>query len=79
MARPIPYMPTSALFQAQLLPQLREHVVSVIDIGALHGIVCTPSFHTTSALLYMAAAWRVRVLRVPLVVLNCAMLLSTPV
>ena len=75
----IPYMPTSALFQAQLLPQLRDHVMHVVDIGALHGIVCTPSFHTTSALLYMAAAWRVRVLRVPLTVLNCAMLLSTPV
>jgi len=76
---PIPYMPTSALFQAQLLPQLRDHVLHVVDIGALRGIVCTPSFHTTSALLYMAAAWRVRVLRVPLVILNCAMLLSTPV
>ena len=76
---PIPYMPTSALFQAQLLPQLRDHVVHIVDIGALHGIVCTPSFHTTSALLYIAAAWRIRVLRVPLVVLNCAMLLSTPV
>jgi hypothetical protein len=75
----IPYMPTSALFQAQLLPQLRDHVLHVVDIGALRGIVCTPSFHTTSAMLYMAAAWRVRVLRVPLVVLNCAMLLSTPV
>jgi len=75
----IPYMPTSALFQAQLLPQLRDHVVHVVDLGALRGIVCTPSFHTTSALLYIAAAWRVRVLRVPLIVLNCAMLLSTPV
>ena len=76
---PIPYMPTSALFQAQLLPLLRDHVVHIVDIGALHGIVCTPSFHTTSALLYMAAAWRVRMLRIPLVALNCVMLLSTPV
>ncbi len=75
----IPYMPTSALFQAQLLPQLRDHALRVVDIGALHGIVCTPSFHTTSALLYIAAAWRTRVLRLPLVALNCAMLLSTPV
>ncbi len=76
---PIPYMPTSALYQAHLLPALRSHALSVVDIGALRGIVCMPSFHTTSAVLYMAAAWRVRPLRVPLIALNAAMLLATPI
>ena len=77
----IPYMPTSQLFQAQIIPQLRSHALRVVDLGQLHGIVCTPSFHTTSALLYIAAACRAKplALRLPLVALNLAMLLATPV
>ncbi|CAN5339461.1 hypothetical protein BH10PSE13_BH10PSE13_09180 [soil metagenome] len=76
---PVPYMPTSGLYQADLIPLLREHRLHVIDLGRLRGLVGPPSFHAASAMLYMIAAWRTRNLRVPLTVLNIAMLFSIPV
>ncbi len=76
---PIPYMPTSALYQHQLIPALRLHRVEGIDMGDLRGLVCAPSFHTASAVLYMWGAWPVRWLRRVVVPLNCAMLLATPI
>ncbi|WP_338329099.1 phosphatase PAP2 family protein [Sphingobium yanoikuyae] len=47
--------------------------------GQLRGIVSAPSFHTAAAVLYIAAGWRIAALRWPIVALNAAMLLSTPV
>jgi len=76
---PIPYMPESALYQMSLIPELRRHGISHVDLGALRGLVSAPSFHTASAVLYIAAAWPFRKLRWPLLAINIAMLLSTPV
>ena len=76
---PIPYMPESALYQMSLIPELRRHGISHVDLGALRGLVSAPSFHTASAILYVAAAWPFRRLRWPLLGINVAMLLSTPV
>lgn len=75
----IPYMPQSGLYQAQLIPLLRHHGLHSLGVTSLHGLVCAPSFHATSALLYIMAAWPVRPLRWPVLVLNVAMLLATPV
>ncbi len=76
---PIPYMPTSALYQLELIPVLRAHTLDVVDVGALRGLVCAPSFHTSCAVIYAAFAWRERALRWPLGALNGAMLLATPI
>lgn len=76
---PIPYMPTSALYQAEFLPLLRENLFGMVDLGALQGLVCAPSFHTAAAVIYIAMAWQCPYLRWPLLVINAAMLLSTPV
>jgi hypothetical protein len=75
----IPYMPTSALYQSELIPLLRDGTFHQVSLGVLRGLVCAPSFHTTSAVLFMLAAWPIRSLRWPLIALNCAMLLSIPV
>lgn len=75
----IPYMPESALYQAQLIPLLRSHALHSIAVGSLHGLVCAPSFHTVSAVLFIVAAWPIRALRWPVLALNIAMLLATPV
>ncbi|WP_240320879.1 phosphatase PAP2 family protein [Sphingomonas crusticola] len=75
----IPYMPESALYQAQIIPMLRLHAVHSVAVTSLHGLVCAPSFHTVSAILYIIAAWPIRRLRWPLLALNLAMLLATPV
>ncbi len=76
---PIPYMPESALWEADLFPLLRAGTYHQIDLGALRGLVSAPSFHTASAVLYIAAAWPIARLRWTVLVLNAAMLLATPV
>lgn len=75
----IPYMPRSELWQPDLIPALRARSVHVVDLGQLRGIVSAPSFHAAAATLYSATAWRIARLRRPLLILNAAMLLSTPV
>lgn len=75
----IPYMPRSELWQPDLIPALRARSVHIVDLGQLRGIVSAPSFHAAAATIYTATAWRVTPLRRPLVLLNAAMLLSTPV
>lgn len=76
---PIPYMPTSALWQEQLIPALRAHQFTQVNLNELRGLVSAPSFHTASGTLYIATAWRSGNLRWPLIALTAAMLLATPV
>ncbi len=76
---PIPYMPTSAMYQVDLIPALRDHAIRAVPLVGLHGLVSAPSFHTVSAVLYIAAAWPIARLRWPILLLNAAMLLATPV
>ncbi len=77
--QPIAYMPESEQWQHGLIPALRDHSVRVVDLGHLRGIVSAPSFHAAAATLYINAAWRLPRLRWPVLALNTAMLLSTPV
>ncbi len=76
---PMPYMPESALWQPALIPPLRDHAIRVLDLGALRGLVSFPSFHSAAAVIFMAAAWPMRRLRWPVIAVNAAMLLATPV
>ena len=76
---PVPYMPESALWEAQLIPALRQHQVHLVDLGRLRGLVSVPSFHAAAAVLYMGAARPLARLRWPVVAVNTLMLLATPV
>jgi len=76
---PVPYMPTSGRWQGVIIPELRAHALSHIDLGALQGLVCAPSFHTVSAVLYLAWAWPMPRLRWVLTPVNIAMLMATPI
>ncbi len=76
---PIPYMPTSALYQAHIIPLLRDRSLHRIDLADLRGLVCVPSFHAACAVLYTLAAWPIVRLRWPVTAVNAAMLLATPV
>ncbi|MFW2853397.1 phosphatase PAP2 family protein [Sphingomonas sp. TX0543] len=76
---PLPYIPASALYQAELITALRCKMASPIDLGALHGLVAAPSFHAASAVLYVRAAWTIKPLRWPITIMNLTMLLATPV
>ena len=72
---PIHYMPTNGLYQGEIIPALRDHSMTSIDLGSLRGLVCAPSFHTVCAIIYMAWSWPFAALRRILVPLNVAMLL----
>jgi hypothetical protein len=76
---PIVYMPESEQWQQGLIPALRAHTERVVDLGHLRGIVSAPSFHAAAATIYINAGWRMPRLRWPVLALNAAMLVSTPV
>lgn len=76
---PIHYMPTNGLYQGEIIPALRSHAMSEIDLGTVRGLVCAPSFHTACAVIFIATAWPVSALRPVLVPVNVAMLMATPV
>lgn len=76
---PLPYLPESALWQPQLIPPLRHHLIHVLDVGTLRGLVSFPSFHTAAAVIFIVTAWPEPQLRWPVLAINVAMLLSTPV
>jgi hypothetical protein len=77
--RPIRYMPMSELWQPDLIPALRAHMIHTIDLGQLRGIVSAPSFHAAAATLYLRTAWRAGAMRWPLLGVVGSMLLATPV
>jgi len=72
-------LPESEMWQAGVIPALRAHQVHVVDLGHLRGLVSAPSFHTAAAVLFIHTAWRSRDLRWPVLGINLAMLLATPV
>ena len=76
---PVPYLPVSDLWQPQLIPKLRIHAIHGIDPGHLVGLVSAPSFHAAAAVLLIAFARRQQVIGRPLIAVNLAMLLATPV
>ncbi len=75
----VDYVPSAAFYQADLIPLLRTHEFHVIDPGALRGLVSAPSFHTASAVIFIATAWPCRRIRWPVTIVNLVMLLATVV
>jgi hypothetical protein len=73
----VPYMPLSGFYQDQVTLALRAHQIRDVDVGALHGLVCAPSFHAASAVIYMVTAYRIAPLRWPVAALNAVMLIAT--
>ena len=49
-----------------------------MPLDDLEGLVAFPSFHTAAGLLYIWAFWPLRLLRWPAIVVNCAMIATTP-
>lgn len=78
-SKPVAYLPISELWQPALIPHLRAHTLSHVDLAHLVGLVSAPSFHAAAATLLIVFAARQPPIRVPLVAVNLAMLLATPV
>jgi hypothetical protein len=61
------------------LPLIRDGSLRHLDLFSLAGVVTFPSFHAAAAVLYAWALWPVRWVRLVVLVVNAAMLASTPV
>ncbi len=73
------YVPQTGLHQAQIIRDLRSGALDWVDPARLAGLLTFPSFHATSATLFIWAAWPIRWLRGPMLAVNLAMLLATPI
>jgi len=58
---------------------LRAGTLTSIRLNNLEGLITFPSFHTTSAILFVWALWPARYVRSPTVIVNGLMILSTPI
>lgn len=76
---PVPYTPPEGFRQDVVIEALRDHALTSIDLAALRGVVCAPSFHTVCAVVFIATSWPLAALRRVMVPLNLAMLVATPV
>jgi membrane-associated phospholipid phosphatase len=60
------------------LEGLRAGTLRVINFGGMEGLISFPSFHTANAILFVWALWPIRLLRLPMLVLNSLLIASTP-
>lgn len=73
------YMPQAGVHHAQIIRDLRAGTLDHVDPARLAGLLTFPSFHATSAILFIWAAWPIRRLRGPMLAMNLAMLAATPI
>lgn len=73
------YMPHIGVHQAPIIRDLRLGTLDWVDPAKLAGLLTFPSFHATSAVLFIWGAWPIRWLRHPMLAVNLAMLAATPI
>lgn len=73
------YMPSAGLDHFHVIEALRTRTLASVGIGELVGLIGFPSFHTAAALIFIWAAWPVRSARLPVVAVNLALVVSTPI
>jgi membrane-associated phospholipid phosphatase len=71
-------LPATVYTPARTLEALRSGTLAFVPLDDLEGLVAFPSFHTAAGLLYAWALWPLRRLRWPAIILNCAMIATTP-
>lgn len=74
-----PHAPASGLMHIPIIEHLRAGTFGAVDVGRLDGLIAFPSFHSAAAVLFAFAAWPVRWLRIPSLLLNALMLAATPI
>lgn len=74
-----PYMPQVGVHHVKIIDDLRSGLLTSVDPAHLAGLLAFPSFHATSAVLFIWGAWPIRWLRGPMLAINLAMLAFTPV
>ena len=70
--------PISNFQHVEPIAGLRSGDITIINLSDMHGLITFPSFHACGAILLAWGFWSVPLLRVPALVLNGLMLMSTP-
>jgi membrane-associated phospholipid phosphatase len=73
-----PHLSFFATFVSHL-EDIRSGALRAIPIDDIRGIISFPSYHAAAAALAVWALWPIRVMRWPLLILNTAMVASTPI
>ena len=73
------HLPLSSQDWIRKLIQIRQGDAAAIQRLDGNGLIAFPSFHATAALLFVWSTWTIRWLRVPMVIIACALLLGTPI
>jgi PAP2 superfamily len=69
---------SAARHQAEVIEALRGGALKHFELGEIGGLVSVPSFHAVCAVLFSWAAWPLRRLRWPILLVNFLMLCATP-
>jgi membrane-associated phospholipid phosphatase len=72
-------LPIAMQAHVPTLEALRAGTFGAIHLDNLWGLIAFPSFHTTGGILLAWALWRVPFIRWPALVLNAALIASTPI
>jgi hypothetical protein len=72
-------LPIEVYTPARTLGVLRAGVMKTIAFKNLEGLIAFPSFHTAAAVLYTWALWPMRAVRWPFLLLNTAVIATTPI
>jgi membrane-associated phospholipid phosphatase len=71
--------PPSGLMHIPIIEHLRDGSLTTVRLVGLTGLVALPSFHAAASLMFAWAGWHTRLMRVPFLLANGLMLLSTPI
>lgn len=74
----VPDRPMAGIGHIAIIQGLREGTLSTIELTSLAGLITVPSFHAEACVLYSWAVWALGKVRLPFLMLNAMMMLSTP-
>lgn len=72
-------LPLEIYTPARTLDALRSGFMKTIELNNLEGLIAFPSFHTAAAILYAWVLWPLKMLRWPALLLNTALVATTPI
>lgn len=72
-------LPPEIYTPARSLDALRSGLMTTIELNNLKGLIAFPSFHTAAAILYAWVFWPLKLFRWPALLLNSALVATTPI
>jgi hypothetical protein len=72
-------LPMAGIRPIGIIQGLRDGTLSTVELTDLTGLIAVPSFHAEACVLYTWAVWGLGKARLPFLVVNGMMMLSTPI